>query len=110
MSIDVARTSQSFTPFGSERVCIILLNWNGWTDTIECLESLLRSDYANYTIVVCDNGSSDASLEQIQSWARGEILASCSNSHLAHLTSPPVTKPVSFTSYPSPQDSLSPSQ
>jgi GT2 family glycosyltransferase len=51
------------------RVAIILVNWNGWRDTIECLESLLLLKYPDYRIVVCDNGSSDDSLSRIRSWA-----------------------------------------
>ncbi len=27
------------------RIYIIILNYNGWADTIECLESVLRIDY-----------------------------------------------------------------
>ncbi len=29
-------------------VSIIILNWNGWQDTLECLESLYQIDYPNY--------------------------------------------------------------
>jgi hypothetical protein len=54
-------------------VYIIILNWNGLQDTIECLESILQSDYPNYCIILIDNGSSDNSCEQIQSWARGDL-------------------------------------
>lgn len=50
------------------RVIIILLNWNGWRDTVECLESLQYLRYDNFRIVVCDNGSSDDSVEQISAW------------------------------------------
>lgn len=53
------------------RCYILLLNWNGWKDTIECLESLLRLDYPEYRIIVCDNGSKDGSLQRIKSWADG---------------------------------------
>ncbi len=51
------------------RVTIILVNWNGWRDTIECLDSLLLLDYPDYRIVVCDNGSGDDSLKEIENWA-----------------------------------------
>lgn len=51
------------------RVIIVLLNWNGWQDTIECMESLLLLNYPNYRIVVCDNGSTDDSLHQLMTWA-----------------------------------------
>lgn len=54
------------------KVAIIILNWNGWKDTIECLESLLRIEYPNYQIMVLDNGSIDGSLQKIRSWALGE--------------------------------------
>lgn len=56
-------------------VAVVILNWNGWADTIECLESLLRSDYRDFRVIVCDNASSDGSVEQIQSWAEGRLEA-----------------------------------
>lgn len=51
------------------RVYITLVNWNGWHDTLECLESLLLLDYPDFRILVCDNGSTDDSLQQIKAWA-----------------------------------------
>lgn len=51
------------------RAYIILVNWNGWHDTLECLESLLFIDYQNCRILVCDNGSTDDSVQQIKAWA-----------------------------------------
>jgi len=51
------------------RVAIILVNWNGWQDTVECLESLLLLNYPDFRIVVCDNGSGDESLQEIRNWA-----------------------------------------
>jgi GT2 family glycosyltransferase len=51
------------------RVYIILVNWNGWRDTLECLESLLLLDYPDFRIVVCDNGSTDESPHLIKTWA-----------------------------------------
>ncbi|HLR24626.1 MAG TPA: glycosyltransferase family 2 protein [Fodinibius sp.] len=47
-------------------VYIILVNWNGWKDTVECLQSLQKLDYPNYSIVVVDNGSTDQSVQQIR--------------------------------------------
>lgn len=49
-------------------VYIILLNWNGWKDTLECLESLKSTDYLNYRIVLVDNGSNNTSPQKIQEW------------------------------------------
>jgi len=39
------------------KVSIIILNWNGLKDTIECLESLKKITYPNYEVTVVDNGS-----------------------------------------------------
>lgn len=39
------------------KVSIIIVNWNGLKDTIECLESLKKITYPNYKVVVVDNGS-----------------------------------------------------
>lgn len=50
------------------RVYIVLLNWNGWKDTIACLESLSQLDYANARWVVCDNASTDESMAQLRGW------------------------------------------
>jgi len=40
-----------------QRVSIIIINWNGLDDTIECLKSLSNIIYTNYRISVIDNGS-----------------------------------------------------
>ena len=39
-------------------VSILILNWNGLTDTLECLASLKKIDYPNYQIIIVDNNSS----------------------------------------------------
>ena len=49
------------------KVAIIILNWNGKKDTLECLESVRKIDYQNFEVIVVDNGSSDDSLKAIQS-------------------------------------------
>ena len=55
------------------RVAIIILNWNGWLDTIECLESLYRINYQNYDVIVVDNGSKDNSLQKMENYCEGNI-------------------------------------
>lgn len=47
------------------RVAVIVLNWNGTEDTLECLRSLARLDYPRYEIVVVDNGSQPSPRERI---------------------------------------------
>lgn len=47
---------------------IIILNWNGWQDTIKCLDSVLKLNYSNYKTIVIDNGSTNDSIKQIENW------------------------------------------
>lgn len=51
------------------RVGIVLLNWNGWRDTIECLESISHLDYPEFSVFVVDNASTDQSLERLREWS-----------------------------------------
>ena len=76
--------------------CVLLVNWNGWKDTLECLESVLRLNIPDYQVILCDNGSTDGSLEKIRNWARGELQAPCANPALQHFTSPGIPKPFSY--------------
>ena len=43
-------------------VYVLTLNWNTKEMTIECIHSILSSDYPNFKIVVVDNNSSDGSV------------------------------------------------
>ncbi|QKZ11940.1 glycosyltransferase family 2 protein [Spirosoma sp. KUDC1026] len=52
----------------SSKVYIVVLNYNGWKDTTECIESLLSLKYSNYQIVIVDNCSSDDSAIYIERW------------------------------------------
>ncbi len=54
-------------------VTIILLNWNGWKNTIECLESLYQMDYPNYTVIMVDNASQDQSVARLKSYCQGNL-------------------------------------
>jgi GT2 family glycosyltransferase len=64
------------------RVYIILVNWNGWSDTLACLESLVLLNYPDFRIVVCDNGSTNDSSLRIRQWmhSRPERFAEYSRS------------------------------
>jgi len=51
-------------------VAIIVLNWNGWRDTIECLESVRKLIHHDYQVIVVDNGSTDESVDELRGWIR----------------------------------------
>jgi GT2 family glycosyltransferase len=76
------------------RVYVVIVNWNGWPDTVECLESVFRMDYPDYRVVVCDNASADGSLERIQAWAAGRLAPLAPDGPLSRLSTPPVPKPI----------------
>lgn len=44
----------------------MVLNYNGWRETITCLESLLKQTYEAYHILLIDNGSTDDSLNHLK--------------------------------------------
>ena len=47
----------------------MVLNWNGARDTLACLQSLLLLAYPAFRIIVCDNGSTDGSIDAVEQWA-----------------------------------------
>jgi GT2 family glycosyltransferase len=47
-------------------VDVVVLNWNLPKDTVECVQSILRSDYPRYRITVVDNGSTDDSVQRLE--------------------------------------------
>ena len=47
-------------------VYIVLLNWNGWRDTLECMRSLDSMEYRNWHAVIVDNGSSNDSVQRLK--------------------------------------------
>jgi len=56
-----------------QHISVIILNWNGWRDTLECLESVFQTAYKNYSVILVDNGSTDDSLQKIRDYCQGRI-------------------------------------
>lgn len=42
-------------------VYVVILNWNGWQDTLACVASCRKLTWPNFRILVVDNGSTDGS-------------------------------------------------
>jgi len=51
-----------------KKVFIILLNWNNWHETRECLGSLEKVDYPDFEIIIVDNGSSGEEKHKIKNF------------------------------------------
>ena len=49
------------------KIIVIVLNWNGGQDTIDCLHSLQKVEDENFDILVIDNGSKIIPIKQIES-------------------------------------------
>ena len=75
------------------RLGVVLVNYKRAADTIECLESVLRSTIPCQVVVV-DNASGDGSLETIAAWAAGNHRQSPASPAMAAFTAPPLPKPV----------------
>ena len=59
--------------FQEPLVVICILNWNGWRNTIECVESVRKLLYSNYLVVVLDNGSLNESLGKLRAWCNEQL-------------------------------------
>ncbi len=49
-------------------VACILVNWNGATHTLACLQALAQQTYRELVVVVVDNGSTDDSVSRLSAW------------------------------------------
>lgn len=90
------RYAHDYQPF----VYVVILNWNGWRDTVECLESVCRSDHTNYRVIVCDNNSHDGSFEHIKAWADGRLNVWANTEEpLREMSFPPTAKSIPIVEY-----------
>jgi len=66
---------------GSEpSVALIVLNWNGREDTLDCLSSIEQVHYSNLHVIVVDNGSSDGSVDALRvRFPEVDLLANAEN-------------------------------
>lgn len=50
----------------SKHIGVVILNYNTWIDTVECVQSFQAQIYDNLSIVIVDNGSSDQSVRELR--------------------------------------------
>lgn len=75
------------------RLAVVMINWNRWADTVECLESLLRAE-GSFHVIIVDNGSSDGSIERLRAWASGAEPYEPPAGPLGRLSRPALSKPI----------------
>lgn len=52
------------------KLAVIILTWNDWKNTIQCIESLLKSNYKNFDIILVDNNSDIFNFEKKINWLK----------------------------------------
>ena len=52
------------------KVGIVISNYNGWQDTLVCLESLQKQTFQNFEIILIDDASPNDSVSQLQQTVR----------------------------------------
>ena len=57
-----------------EAILAAVINWNGWRDTVTCVESLRAMSGPPIHLLICDNGSDDDSHDRLCDWARGQLV------------------------------------
>ena len=67
---DPERQPESHKPV----VYCVLINWNGWADTLACVASLKQQNYRSLHVLVVDNDSSDDSLAHLANCCSAEEL------------------------------------
>ncbi len=77
-------------------VYVVILNWLRWEETIPCLETVLKLEYENTRVIICDNASSNDSVAKITAWLEGRLDIDFSEDARADLITPCAPKPVAF--------------
>jgi GT2 family glycosyltransferase len=78
----------------NNKIYILILTYNNWRDTIECLESVVGNSYPVYQVVCVDNASTDGSEQKIKEWADGSRTVSSKILQFSR-----ANKPISYITY-----------
>ena len=53
------------------KIGVVILNYNGWTDTLACVESVLANEEAPSWVIIVDDASPNDSVAMLRRWAAG---------------------------------------
>ena len=62
---------------------IVILNWNDWKNTIDCLESIYQNE-GNFDVFLIDNGSYLKNILNVSSWYNGKLISDGNTNDLYH--------------------------
>lgn len=86
--------------FCMAKVAVIVLNYNNYEDTIRCVESVLRSDFKDFQLIIVDNNSPNNSIDYLIKWAEGSLSIKVDESDkLKDLYYPFIPKPLPYVYY-----------
>ena len=51
-------------------VAVVVLTWNDWKNTIACLESIFKTNYNNFDVILVDNNSNYENFSKVVSWCK----------------------------------------
>lgn len=77
MRVSLSQKGQSVS---AQKVAVLVLNWNGWRDTLACLRAVSVSRGVPFELIVIDNGSTDGSVLHIaEAYPNVRIIATGQN-------------------------------
>lgn len=56
----------------SSQIPVLILNWNGFADTVECMDALLESTAVEFRVILVDNGSAGDDLARLSARYAGD--------------------------------------
>ena len=77
--MSISLSAQSVRQVGSDRISVIIPNWNGAHHLPVCLDSLRRQDYRNFEVLIVDNASADSSMAVVARYPEFRVLAQSRN-------------------------------
>lgn len=77
-------------------VFVILVNYHSSKDTMECIESILKSGYTDFKTIIIDNSQTQEPFQEILDWALGKTSV---QTQLPHLVYPVSQKPYFVDSF-----------
>jgi GT2 family glycosyltransferase len=85
-------------PSAQKRVAVVIVNWNGWRETIECIDSLFAQSHDSFHVFIVDNDSRDQSIEHIVGWCKQPRADAAWRRHpgVARLSDSPAAGPVQY--------------